>query len=89
MLLALTRAVALYGAATAIDAARQAGRRAGVTVGLKLTVAALFAVSLGFMSFAAYRALEQGLGAIFAALILAGCYLVAALIMLLAIQRRG
>ncbi len=81
----LLRAAIELGASTIVDAGRRATNRA-VTMLLALT---MFLASLGFLTFAGYRAMAAGLGDIHAALILAAIYLIAALCILLVQQRNG
>lgn len=84
LLLGLARSAALLAAA----AAANAGRRAAATIVGYLFVAALFAASLCFLTLSAYRALADGLGEIFASLIVGCFYLFAALALMLVLQLR-
>jgi hypothetical protein len=84
LLLGLAKSAALIGAA----AAANAGRRAAATIVGYLFVAALLAAGLCFLTLSAYRALADGLGEIFAALIVGCAYLFAALTLALALQLR-
>jgi len=54
-----------------------------------LLALAMFLASLGFLTFAGYRALAASLGDIHAALILAAAYLIVALCTLLVQQRKS
>jgi hypothetical protein len=83
----LAKSIALYGA---VIAAR-AGRRAMTTVAGYLVAGGLFAVSLGFLTLAGYRAIMQAIGDVYASLIVGAAYFVAGLITLLVLQfrRRG
>ena len=85
MLLALAKSVALYGAVVAADAAR----RTALTLAGYLLAAGLFAVSLCFLTLAAYRALAEALGGVQASLIVGCVYLVAGLVAMLVVQFRG
>jgi dipeptide/tripeptide permease len=85
LMIPLLRAAIELGASSIADA----GRRAATQVVTMLLALAMFLASLGFLTFAAYRALAAGLGDIHAALILAGIYLIAALCILLVQQRRS
>jgi hypothetical protein len=71
-------------------AAANAGRRFGVAVAGYLVVAALFAVSVFFLTLAGYRAIALALGDVYAALIVGCAYLGVGLLtaLLLAIRRR-
>jgi hypothetical protein len=84
VLLALVKSVALFGAV----AAANAGRRLAATVVGYLLAGGLFAVSLGFLTLAGYRALSNALGEVYASLIVGCIYLVASLVTLLVIQFR-
>ena len=81
------KGLAAYGAASLAEA----GRRTAISVGGVLAVAGLFATSLLFLTLAAYWAVAEALGSVYAALI-AGCvYLVAGLVaalVLVAARRR-
>ena len=65
-----------------------AARRAGATVGGYAVVGVLFAVSLCFLTFAGYRALETASGSILAALVMGCAYLFLALIAALVLLAR-
>jgi hypothetical protein len=81
-MLAILQSAMALGAALAINAARRA---AAVMAGL-LLAAALLVASLGFFTFAAYRALSHAIGDVYA-LVIIGCgYFVASLIALLVVQ---
>ncbi|MDP1965523.1 MAG: hypothetical protein Q8K93_25360, partial [Reyranella sp.] len=75
---------ALFGVSAALEAAQ----RAAVTASSYLLVGMLLTVSLGFFTLSGYRALLSALGDVYAALIIGCVYLVAALIAMLAVQRR-
>lgn len=81
---------ALLEALTAVGSVAFMGvaRRAAFSVGGLALCAALFAASLAFFTLAAYRALEQAVGAIHAPLAIGGAYLVLALVGLLVVQSR-
>ena len=59
-----------------------------MTLGGYLLAAGLFAVSLCFLTLAAYRALSEALGDIYASLIVGCVYLVAGLVAMLVVQSR-
>ena len=82
MLLALAKSIALAG--TVIAA--KAGRRLATTLAAYLVVAAMFAVSLCFLTLAGYRATAAAMGDVYASLIVGGAYFVAGLIVLLILQ---
>jgi hypothetical protein len=84
VLLALAKSVALFGAV----AAANAGRRAAGTVAGYLIAGGLFAVGLGFLTLSGYRAISQGIGDIYASLMVGCVYLAAGLIAMLVIQFR-
>jgi drug/metabolite transporter (DMT)-like permease len=65
-----------------------AARRTASTAGGYAIVALLFAVSLCFLTFAGYRALEMAMGSIQAALIVGCAYLFLALVAALVLQMR-
>ncbi|WP_422002734.1 hypothetical protein [Reyranella sp.] len=84
VLTAVVKALAAYGAASVAEA----GRRAAVSLAGMLAVACLFATSLLFLTLAAYWAVAEALGSVYAALI-AGCvYLMAGLIAALVLMAR-
>lgn len=85
MMIPLLRAAFDVGASTIADA----GRRAATHAVTMLLALAMFLASLGFLTFAGYRALAGGLGDIHAALIFAAAYLIMALCILLALQRKS
>lgn len=82
MLLTLVKSIALAGSVIAANA----GRRLATTVAAYLVVGALFAVSLCFLTLAAYRAMAMALGDVYASLIVGCAYFVAGLVVLLIIQ---
>jgi hypothetical protein len=82
--MALAKSLAAVGALSAGAAAR----RAASTAGGYAIVALLFAVSLCFLSFAGYRALELAIGSIQASLITGCAYLFLALVAALVLQTR-
>ena len=84
MLLTLARSAGLYGLAMAAVVARRTAAR----IGLYVVIALLTLVSLGFMTTAAFLALAQALGAIYAALIVGCAYLMVALFVLVVAQAR-
>lgn len=84
MLLALARSVVLFGAV----AAANASRRLAATLAGYLLVGGLFAVSLCFLTLAGYRAMSDGLGDVYACLIVGSLYLLAGLITMLVMQFR-
>jgi hypothetical protein len=84
MLLALAKSAVTYGAVAVADA----GRRAAVTIAGYLVVGALFVVSLCFLTLSGYRAMSDGLGDVYASLIVGCVYFVAGLVALLVIQFR-
>jgi hypothetical protein len=53
-----------------------------------LTAGGLFAVGLGFLTLSGYRAISQGIGDIYASLMVGCVYLAAGLIAMLVIQFR-
>ena len=80
MLTTLARTAGLYGLAVASVVVRRTAAR----VCLYALVLVLGLVGLGFLSAAAFMALSQGLGPVYASLIVGCAYLVAALVALLA-----
>jgi hypothetical protein len=84
VLLALAKSIALVGTVVAA----KAGRRVATTVATYLVVGAMFAVSLCFLTLAAYRAMVVAMGEVYASLIVGCAYLVAGLVVLLIIQFR-
>jgi drug/metabolite transporter (DMT)-like permease len=84
LLVSLVKSLAAIGALSAGDAAR----RAASTAGSYAIVALLFAVSLCFLTFAGYRALELATGAIQSSLIVGCAYLFLALVAALVLQIR-
>jgi polyferredoxin len=80
MLTTFARTAGLYGLAVASVAVRRTAAR----VCLYVLVLVLGVVGLGFLSAAAFMAISQGLGPVYASLIVGCAYLVAALIALLA-----
>jgi hypothetical protein len=83
VLLALAKSVVLYGAVAA-----NAGRRAAMTVAGFLVVGGLFAASLCFLTLSGYRAMSQGLGEVYASLIVGCIYFVAGHLAMLVLQFR-
>jgi hypothetical protein len=69
-------------------ALERAARRTALTVGGLLLCAGLLVTSVAFFTLAAYRALADAIGAIYAPLIIGGAYLVLALLALLVVQSR-
>ena len=84
MLLALAKSIALVGTVVAA----KAGRRVATTVAAYLVVGVLFAVSLCFLTLAAYRAMLVAMDEVYASLIVGCAYFVAGLVVLLIIQFR-
>jgi hypothetical protein len=84
VLLALTKSVALVGTLVAA----KAGRRVATTVAAYMVVGAMSAISLCFLTLAAYRAMVIAMGEVFASLIVGCAYFVAGLVILLLIQFR-
>jgi hypothetical protein len=84
VLLALAKSLALFGAV----AAANASRRAAGAIAAYLVAAGFFAVSLGFLTLSGYRAISQGIGDIYAALMVGCAYLVAGLIAVVVIEFR-
>lgn len=84
MLLAFAKSVALAGAVVAA----KAGRRVATIVAAYLVVGTMFAVSLCFLTLAAYRAMVIAMGEVYASLIVGCAYFVAGLVVLLIIQLR-
>ena len=84
LLTALVKSLAAIGALSVGAAAR----RAASTAGGYAIVALLFAVSLCFLTFAGYRALELAMGSIQASLIVGCAFLFLALVSALALQVR-
>lgn len=80
----LPKTMALYGIAVAAVVARRIARR----VALYLAIGILVAIGMSFLTAAAFLALMNALGAIYAAAIVGGAYLVVAL-MALIITRSG
>ena len=80
----LPRTLALYGIAVAAVVARRIARR----VALYLAIATLVAIGASFLTAAVFLALMNALGAIYAAAIVGGAYLVVGL-MALIIMRSG
>jgi hypothetical protein len=80
----LPKTFALYGIAVAAVVARRIARR----VALYLAIATLVAIGVSFLTAAAFLALMNALGAIYAAAIVGGAYLVLGL-MALIISRSG
>lgn len=84
LLMVLVRSLATVAALSAGTAARRAvSTAAGYGV-----VAVLFAVSLCFLTFAGYRALQMAIGSVHAALIVGCAYLFLALVAALLLQVR-
>jgi drug/metabolite transporter (DMT)-like permease len=84
LLTTLLKSLAAVGALSVGAAAR----RAASTAGGYAIVALLFAVSLCFLTFAGYRALEMAMGSIQASLIVGCAYLFLALVAALVLQVR-
>jgi hypothetical protein len=84
VLLDLAKAIALYAAVIAA----KAGRRAMAAFAGYLFAAGLFAVSLGFLTLAGYRAMVQAMGEVYASLIVGCVYFVAGLVAILVVQFR-
>ncbi|HJQ56601.1 MAG TPA: hypothetical protein VJ890_06825 [Vineibacter sp.] len=84
MLPALVRSAGLYGLAVAAVTVRRAVSR----LGLYVVIAFLGVVGLGFVTAAAFLALAQAMGAIYAALFVGCAYLVGALLVLVVAQTR-
>ncbi|TWT15333.1 hypothetical protein [Reyranella sp. CPCC 100927] len=84
MLLPLARSAGLYGLAMAAVVARRTAAR----ICLYVLILILSVVGLGFLTAAAFLAIAQGLGPIYAALIVGCAYMVAALIAVLVAQSR-
>lgn len=84
LLAAVVQALAAYGAV----AAAKAGRQAGAAAASYLAVAALFTVSLCFLTLAGYGALSLAIGPIYAALIVGCVYFVGGLVALVILQTR-
>jgi drug/metabolite transporter (DMT)-like permease len=80
----LAKSLAAIGALSAGEAVR----RSAATAGGYAIVALLFAVSLCFLTFAGYRALEVATGAIQSSLIVGCAYLFVALVAALVLQIR-
>ncbi len=72
--------------ALGVASAMMAVRRAAATMAGLLVAAGLLAASLGFFTFAAYRALCHAVGDVYALLIVGCAYFVASLIALLVVQ---
>jgi len=81
----LVRAAVAYGTV----AAANAGRRMAAALMGYLLAAVLFLVSLGFLTMSAHRALADGLGEIYASLIVGCFYLFAGLVLALVLQLKG
>lgn len=84
ILATLVKSLAVFGAV----AAGNAGRRAASMVGGYVVVAALFGVSLCFLTFSGYRAISLAMGSIYASLIVGCVYLVVGLVATLILQAR-
>ena len=84
MLLDLAKSIALYGAVIAA----KAGRRAMAAFAGYLLAAGLFVVGLCFLTLAGYRAMVQGMGEVYASLIVGCIYFVAGLVTILIVQFR-
>ncbi len=84
MLLSLARSASLYGLAVAAVTVRRTAAR----ICLYLVIVILALVGLGFLTAAAFLALAQALGAVYASLIVGCVYLVGALVALLVAQMR-
>lgn len=80
----LVRSVAMFGAASALNAIRSAG----AAVGGYLVAFLLAIVSAGFLTLSGYRAIAQALNEIYAALIVGVVFLVLALVALVIVQSR-
>lgn len=80
----VVRSYAVYGAAVVAQRLRGACK----TLALYVWAMLLFLAGLGFITFAAYRALANGLGETYAALIVGGFYMVIGLTLLLVIEIR-
>jgi hypothetical protein len=74
--------------AVATLSAGTAARRAVATACGYGVVASLCAVSLGFLTFAGYRALQSAMGSVYASLIVGVAYLLMALVAALLLQLR-
>jgi hypothetical protein len=81
----LVQSAVAVGAALAMNAVR----RAAATLAGYLAAGLLLAASLGFLTLSAYRAIADTIGEIYAALIVGSGYLVASLIVLLALSFRS
>ncbi len=84
LLTVLARTLAAFGALSAGAAAR----RTASTVGGYVAVVILLATSLGFLTFAGYRALSLAIGSVHASLIVGCAYLFLALVAALILQAR-
>ena len=84
LLMSLVQSVAAIGALSAGTAAR----RAAATTGGYFVVAALFGVSLCFLTFAGYRAMSLAVGSVCASLFVGCAYLFLGLIAALVLQAR-
>jgi hypothetical protein len=84
LLTSLVQSVAAIGALSAGTAAR----RAAAATGGYLVVAALFGVSLCFLTFAGYQAMSLAVGGIYASLFVGCAYLFLGLIGALVLQAR-
>lgn len=84
VLAAVAKAIALFGAVAAGNAARRTG---SMVAGYGLA-AGLFGVSLCFLTFAGYQAISLALGGIYAALIVGSAFLVGGLIATVVVQAR-
>ena len=78
----LPRTMAIYGTAVAAVVARRVAAR----IAQYMAIAALLAIGASFLTAAAFLALMNSLGAIYAALIVGGAYLVCGLIALLVVR---
>ena len=82
LLLGLVRVAVAYGTV----AAANAGRRVAAALIGYLIAGVLFLASLCFLTLSAYRALADGLGEIYASLIVGCLYLFAGLVLALVLQ---
>ncbi|HKU97379.1 MAG TPA: hypothetical protein VJR58_18980 [Vineibacter sp.] len=84
MLLTFARSAGLYGLAMAAVMARRTAAR----ICCYVLILILAVVGLGFLTAAAFLAIAEGLGPVYASLIIGCAYLVGALIALLVVQMR-
>ena len=84
LLVALARSLATVGAGILVAS----GRRVAATLAACLLVGMLLAVSLAFLTLAAYRAIVASVGDVYAPLIVGCFYLVAGLVAALVVQMR-